>query len=267
MNAIILSAGQGRRLLPHTESLPKCLLPVDENRPVLEVQLRALAECGITEARVMVGFQAEKVEAFLKTRPVSGINVETLYNPFFDSSDNLATAWLGRSEMMSDFLLMNGDTLFESAVLQRLLTAPTAPITLVVNHKSEYDDDDMKTEISASGRLRAVSKSLSGPKVNGESIGLMRFVGKGRKAFRSALDDAVRTQSGRKSFYLSVIDRLAKELEVETASMKGLWWGELDTPGDLAIVRSGLDELRAKSSEGTAADRSRARNHLHPATE
>jgi choline kinase len=208
---------------------------------VLEIQLRALAACGVTEARVMVGFQAEKVEAFLATEPVPGINVETLYNPFYDSSDNLVTAWLARPEMQDDFLLMNGDTLFESAVLRRLLSAPMAPITLVVNEKDEYDDDDMKVSMSAEGRLRAVSKVLDMDVVNGESIGLMRFTGEGVKAFRSALDHAVRTQRGLKAYYLSVIDQLTREIPVETALMTGFWWGELDSPEDLASVRADLD--------------------------
>ena len=44
MRAIILSAGQGQRLLPLTARIPKCLLPVHDEQPVLEVQLRALAQ-------------------------------------------------------------------------------------------------------------------------------------------------------------------------------------------------------------------------------
>jgi len=243
VKAIILSAGQGRRLLPFTESTPKCLLPVDGERPALEVQLRALAACGVTEARVAVGFHAEKVEAFLETHPVSKINVETIYNPFFDSSDNLVSAWLTRPEMDRDFLLMNGDTLFEPAVLRRLLSAPMAPVTLVVNGKDEYDSDDMKVSMSADGRLRAVSKKLANDVVNGESIGLMRFTGQGVAAFRAALDRNVRTQNGIKAYYLSVIDQLTREIPVETVSMTGLWWGEMDSPEDLAHVRAELAKL------------------------
>lgn len=244
VKAIILSAGQGRRLLPHTESTPKCLLPVDGDRPALEVQLRALRDCGIAEARVMVGFHAEKVDAFLAADPVPGIHVETLYNPFFDSSDNLVTAWLARSEMTSDFLLMNGDTLFEPAVLRCLLSAPMAPITLVVNGKSQYDADDMKVSVSADGRLRAVSKKLKPDEVDGESIGMMRFTGTGVRAFKAALDRVVRTQRGIKAYYLSVIDLLTREIVVETASMTGLWWGEMDSPEDLASVRADLSQVQ-----------------------
>ena len=244
MKAIILSAGQGRRLLPFTKSTPKCLLPVDGERPALEVQLRVLVDCGVTEAQVMVGFQAEKVEAFLATDPIPGIHVATVYNPFFDSSDNLVTAWLARPQMQGDFLLMNGDTLFEPAVLRRLLTASMAPITLVVNGKKQYDSDDMRVSISDDGRLRAVSKTLKPDEVDGESIGLMRFSGSGVEAFGSALDRAVRTQRGLKAYYLSVIDALSREIPVETASMTGLWWGEMDTTEDLASVRADLSQAQ-----------------------
>jgi choline kinase len=219
----------------------------------------------------MVGFQAEKVEAFLATESVPGIHVGTVYNPFFDSSDNLVSAWLARPEMHGDFLLMNGDTLFEAAVLQRLLSARMAPVTLVINGKQEYDSDDMKVSMSADGRLRAVSKKLRTDVVNGESIGLMRFTGQGVEAFRSALDRNVRTQRGIKAYYLSVIDELTRELPVETVSMTGLWWREMDSPEDLANVRAdlastpkedrivGLDRKAARSDSRAAPDRRKRR--------
>ncbi len=245
MHAIILSAGQGKRLMPHTRDLPKCLLPVQADRPVLEVQLRALREAGIEQARVMVGFQAEKVEAFLATRPVPEVEVQTLFNPFFDSTDNLVTAWLARPEMKGEFLLMNGDTVFEPDVLRGLLARPAAPITLVVNGKPLYDADDMKVSIGVDGRIRAVSKTLCEGSVNGESIGLMRFCGEGIEAFRSGLDHAVRTQRGLRAYYLSVIDELSAKIDVETSMMTGLWWGELDSPEDLRKLRAELAERPA----------------------
>ena len=53
MRAIILSAGQGKRLHPLTAEIPKCLLPVRGEEPVLEVQLRALAACGVSEVALI----------------------------------------------------------------------------------------------------------------------------------------------------------------------------------------------------------------------
>lgn len=243
MKAIILSAGQGKRLLPLTESRPKCMLEVRGSQPVLEVQLRALAECGVDEAVVMVGFGADEVEDFLAKTTIPGIRVRTFFNPFYAQSDNLATVWLARPEMTDDFLILNGDTLFESAVLDRLLASPPAPLTVTINEKADgYDDDDMKVRLNGGRRLKNVSKKLDG-KIDGESIGMMRFQSQGIQQFKQALDDAVRAQSGLSAWYLQVVDTLASAMHIETTSITGLWWGEVDCVEDLVSVREGLERL------------------------
>ena len=89
-----MSAGQGKRLLPLTETYPKCLLPVCGEEPILGWQLAALARAGIERAVVVIGFGAEKVEAWLAANPVPGLACETLINPFYRSSDNLISCWL-----------------------------------------------------------------------------------------------------------------------------------------------------------------------------
>lgn len=237
MKAIILCAGQGRRLLPFTEEEPKCLLSVDGDRSVLELQLCALAQCGITQVTIMVGFGADRVERFLATHPIPGLYVRTRYNPFFATTNNLVTCWSASAEMVDDFILLNGDTLFDPAVPRLLLTAPEAPVTLVINRKAEYDDDDMKVTLNGGRKLKAVGKTLPRSTVHGESIGLMRFRGIGVPAFRDALDGAIREPEALQMWYLSVINSLCPSSLVETVSMEGLWWAEIDTCEDLAKVR------------------------------
>jgi choline kinase len=238
MNAIVLSAGQGRRLLPLTASDPKCLLDVDGPRTVLELQLRALARCGIRHATVVVGFGAERVERFLTTLRIPGLRVDTLFNPFFATSDNLATCWLARGAMTGDFVLLNGDTLFEDRVLQALLAAPTAPITVTIDHKDSYDDDDMKVSIDPSGRLLAIGKRLSPESVGGESIGMLCFRAAGVRTFRDELERVIRTPEGLRAWYLSVVNEMAARIPIATASIQGLWWREIDSPEDLEGVRA-----------------------------
>ena len=88
MKAIVLSAGQGKRLLPLTANQPKCLLPVDGDSTVLGLQLDALARCGFELATVVIGFGADHVERFIEGRQFGEMRVETLFNPFFSVSDN-----------------------------------------------------------------------------------------------------------------------------------------------------------------------------------
>lgn len=236
--AIILSAGYGGRLLPHTAELPKCLLPVDADRPVLELQLRLLAQCGIQHVTVMVGFGAKKVECFLATHPIENVEVHTRYNPFFKTTNTLVTCWLAIPEMTSDFVLLNGDTLFEVEVLRRVLTSHKGPVTLAIDQKAEYDHDDMKTALDGNGRLQAVGKALATPEIHGESVGLMAFRGNGVEAFRVALDAAIRDPANLRKWYHDVISMMAGSLSVETELIEGLWWTEIDTPKDLEKARS-----------------------------
>jgi choline kinase len=244
MRAIIVSAGQGRRLLPLTADTPKCLLPVLADQTLLEVQLQALNECGVHDVSVMVGFGADKVEARLADHCPPGMTVRCCYNPFYNTSDNLITVWLARSEMRGDFILLNGDTLFETAVLRRLLASPPAPLTMAIDIKAEYDDDDMKVSLQAGARLGAVGKTLKREVVNGESIGLMCFreANGGVEAFRRALDAAVRNEESVHSWYLAVINDMTDDVAIDTCSIEGLWWGEVDSREDLMGVRSDLEQ-------------------------
>jgi choline kinase len=242
MKAIILSAGQGKRLHPYTDNTPKCLLPVRGDQPVLEVQLRALAECGVAEAVVFVGFGAEKVEDFVARRAPSGIEVSTVFNPFYAVSDNLATCWLAREHMRDEFIILNGDTLFEATVVRRLMAAPQAPLTLAINQKDAYDDDDMKVSLSKDGSLVGVGKTLEPRIVDGESIGLMLFSLDGAESFREVIDRAIRREDATSLWYLSIVNEMSQECRVATVAITGLWWGELDCPKDLAALRAHLND-------------------------
>lgn len=237
MKAIILSAGQGKRLLPLTRSLPKCLLPLC-GRPLLEWQLRALAANGVAEAVVVVGFAADAVEAALDRVRLPGLRVRALFNPFYGVAENIGSCYLALPEMTGDVLILNGDTLFEPAVLATVAARAAAPVTVTIDRKPAYDADDMKVCLEGGGRVRAIGKTLPPELVDGESIGLLLFRGDGGARFAAAIRAVLREPEGTRRWYLSVIDRLARAGEgVEAVSIEGLQWGEVDYPADAERAR------------------------------
>jgi choline kinase len=54
MKAIILSAGQGKRLLPMTATMPKCLLEI-QGKTIIEWQIDELPKCGADQITVVTG--------------------------------------------------------------------------------------------------------------------------------------------------------------------------------------------------------------------
>jgi len=237
IKAIILSAGQGRRLLPLTESMPKCLLPVSD-KPVLAWQIDALLAVGINDITIITGFQVTLIEALLQHRYANHPKIKILFNPFYEVADNLASCWIARAEMDGDFLLLNGDTMIEPALLGKVLNSEPAPITLSVDDKDTYDADDMKVQLDTARWVKQVSKIVPPHQVNAESIGLIYFREQGAHMFRNAVEEALRHPAELKSWYLSIIDRLAKQHLVNSCSIKGSRWCEIDFIEDLA--RAGI---------------------------
>lgn len=240
MKALILGAGQGSRLLPLTEDTPKCLLTLDGSGgggTILAHQVEALAAAGVDRIVVVTGFRAAAVEAELGRLRRPGLTLGGLFNPFYGVADNLGSCWMARGEMDGEFVLVNGDTLFEPAIPARLLgAAGDDPVTLTIDRKPAYDSDDMKVVLDGR-RLVEVGKRLRSDRVDGESIGMSLYRGRGPGLFAETLDGLMHTGAGTKSWYLKAVDALAQRGLVGTVAVEGLRWCEVDFAHDLDRAR------------------------------
>jgi choline kinase len=80
LSAVVMAAGEGRRLRPLTERWPKPVLPID-GRPVLATLLRELASAGFGEATIVTGHLAEEVERLVGDGSPFGLRVRTVRQP------------------------------------------------------------------------------------------------------------------------------------------------------------------------------------------
>lgn len=232
--AIILSAGQGSRLLPLTADRPKCLIDFS-GKSLLAWQIDALFANGVVEIDVVTGFKTEMVEAELARIARPGLLLSTLFNPFYKVADNLGSCWIARASMDRDFLILNGDTLISSEIVAEVLKPTNWPIAVTVDLKPAYDSDDMK--VSRSGeQLLAIGKTLTAEQSNAESIGFLAFRGEGAALFRDTVDAFMRTPAGVENWYLKIIDAIAPSGMVGTVSVAGMEWGEVDFLNDIEFA-------------------------------
>ena len=105
--AVVLAGGRGTRLAPYTTAFPKPLVPVG-GRPIIEIVLRQLRWYGIREVVLSVGYLAELIEAYFKTRPMPGLEISYLHEskPLGTAG---ALALLGNVD--ENLLVVNGDVL------------------------------------------------------------------------------------------------------------------------------------------------------------
>lgn len=245
MRAIILAAGQGTRLRPHTNERPKCLVEIG-GRSILEHQLHNCLEVGITEAVVVTGFEWQQVEAKISLWRRNGLGqlqITTLYNPFWREANNLISLWSARHYMDESFVLINGDDVFDPRILTRLRSENHYNIHVCMDRKSNYDADDMKIVLNGD-RVARINKTIAPENAHGESIGIMKFTEKGAARLVAELEAMVRSQSAATDWYTKAIERIALDgYEIGAVSIEGLPWAEIDFPEDLEFVRDNLANL------------------------
>ena len=178
-NAILLSAGQGSRLLPLTAERPKCLIDFS-GRSLLGWQVEMLARGGVKRIDVVTGFMTDMVWMHLAAIADPRIEIHVHFNPFYKVADNLGSCWIVRDRMAAgDFLILNGDTLVCEEIVARVQEGSPWPVTVTVDVKDEYDSDDMKVERAADGRLVHIGKTLTAERTNAELIKFLAFRGRG----------------------------------------------------------------------------------------
>lgn len=120
MQAVILAAGEGKRVRPLTRSRPKAMIPV-ANRPIIEYVIEALLKNGIRDIIVVVGYRKEQVTRFLNQLEVP---VEVVIQ---DKQLGTGHALLAAEPKIHDnFLLLPGDNYIDPSSIARIMNVPNA---------------------------------------------------------------------------------------------------------------------------------------------
>ncbi|WP_067801141.1 phosphocholine cytidylyltransferase family protein [Actinomadura formosensis] len=172
MIGMVLAAGAGRRLRPYTDTLPKALVPVDGETTILDIALRNLAEVGLTDVVIVVGYCAGAVEdrkAALEER--YGVSITLVHNDKAEEWNNAYSMWLAREHFSKGVLMVNGDTVHPVSVEKTLLANRGPDILLAVDDVKTLADEEMKVILDGEGHLKTITKLMDPSTANGEYIG------------------------------------------------------------------------------------------------
>lgn len=231
MKAIILAAGHGSRLLPLTLTTPKCLVEVG-GRAILDHQLDAVAAAGFAGAVIVGGYRIDQIEAHLSARD-DGLPTDLVFNPFWSIANSIGSVWAARAYLEAPFALMNGDTVFDPAILRTAMAGGTEEVALLVEPLVDAGLDDMLVE-TEDDRVIAVGKHLVGHAATDRSLGLI--VSQGGTAYAEALRAVIGEENGIHAYHHAVVARVAQGPGVTAVRIaSGAHWQEIDRPEDIAL--------------------------------
>lgn len=131
MQAVILAAGEGRRLRPLTHDLPKPLVPIGA-KPILEYSISILPPA-IDEVILVVGYFGEKIKEYFGAS-FGGKSIKYAHQPELKGTADA----LGRAKPFlrnGHFLMLYGDDLYHPEDLENCVKQ-NAPAVLVKESKN-----------------------------------------------------------------------------------------------------------------------------------
>lgn len=237
MIGLVLAAGASRRLRPLTDELPKTLLPVTDDRTILDIALGNLREVGLTDAVVVTGFAADRItERLPDLERRHGLNLHPVHNDRAEEWNNAYSLWTARDWFAEGALLVNGDTVHPAGVEAALLDARGPDILLAVDDRKPLGEEEMKLLRSDDGNLQRINKSLDPASAAGEYIGASLIEARAAEQLATALE---KTWSNDPSLYYedgyqAFVDAGGR---IGLAAIGAVDWVEVDDHADLARAR------------------------------
>jgi choline kinase len=193
VTGIVIAAGRGLRMRPHTNERPKCMLPVN-GVPLLWRTLAALRDAGCGPIVVITGHCAEAIDA---------PNCTVVHNAGYARNNILHSLMHARESFDDDLLITYSDIVVEPSI-HRALVSARGDIVLAVDrdwrgyyrerpHHPITEAEKAHVRETAGGAvLMAIGKHLDAADpdggICGEFLGLWKMTRAGAQRFRQRFD-------------------------------------------------------------------------------
>ncbi|MFW5917263.1 MAG: sugar phosphate nucleotidyltransferase [Halorubrum sp.] len=230
VTAVILAAGEGRRLEPLTNRRPKPMVPV-ANRPLLEHVVEAVAAAGVDRIALVVGYRQERIRNHFGDGDDWGVTIE-----YVEQSTQLGTGHaVLQAEPVVDgpFVVLNGDRIVDPGVVSRVRDrardgAHPAMAVTTAAHPRTYGVVRLDGD-----RVTGIDEKPEGPVATNR-------INAGVYAFSPAVFDAIReTHAPGELAITATLNELASAGDLTAVRYDGRWL-DVSNLWDLLTVNAAL---------------------------
>lgn len=248
---LILAAGEGTRLRPLTNNIPKALVPL-LGKPLIAYQIETLQAAGIQNIALATGYEAKKLQA---------LGHPTFHNPQYAETNMVESLFAARAffeQAQTDLLISYGDIVYQKNNLEAVLKT-NADIAVMIDDnwlklwsaRNENPLEDAETlKLSSNGNIIEIGKKPhSLDEIESQYTGLIKISRHKIAALLSFYDNLDRTKDHARRPFQKMYMTDFLQLLIDTgwilqpAHVRSGWL-EIDTVEDLQLY-----ERLAKSSE------------------
>ena len=213
MKAVVLAAGEGKRLRPLTHTRPKCMIPI-AGKPILEHVVNELRAAGLRDIVMVVRYMKEKVMDYFGDGKEFGVKIEYAVQ---GERYGTGAAFAAARELVDDeFVGIAGDVITEASAIRRLVRQAEGTVTMGlkrVENPSKYGVVLMRGD-----RVVDFEEKPEKPKSELANTSIYVF---GKRAMEE-LGRAPKTERGEYEI-TGVLRRLAKSGEVKGVEISEFW--------------------------------------------
>jgi len=230
INVIILAAGLGSRLRPITNTVPKCMVPVNEV-PLIERLVNQLNTSGKDiKINIVLGYKSGAVIHHFRNS-----NINFILNDVYETTNNMYSLYLATQSIanLSDMVVINADCIYDDEIVKKCLNSKQS---CILADPAFFNEEAMKIEVEEN-TVKGISKAYLKSENTFISIDMYRFIGNESHKMITYVEEVVK--SGDLNSWTEVaIDAIVKN---DYINMKPLFidsyrWYEIDNHADLAIA-------------------------------
>ncbi|NOY35801.1 MAG: phosphocholine cytidylyltransferase family protein [bacterium] len=188
MKAIILAAGESKRLRPMTNNIPKCLLKIG-GVTIIDRQIENLKKNGIKKIVVVVGYQALKLIGHLK-KQWPDTDFSFIENENFRNTGAAYSLWLAKDYLYGSAIYLNADVFCHPDIVKNIVTSGKDSVTAI--QRSPWNEEQVNMSVSDNLQIIEIGKHLGEESSYGEFIGVSKLGEEFNKVLIKALEHFAR---------------------------------------------------------------------------
>jgi len=220
MKCILLAAGVGSRISRHLHNKPKSLLEMEPGVSLLEHNVKKLAQHGITDVSIVIGYEGKQIIETLKNYPV-----KFYWNYFYEVTNSITSLWFAKDELDGgDVMIMNADTFIEDALLEDILSEERSPV--ILSDESNRENADYRLQYQ-DNQLLQYGKHLTVEETTGEEVGIVKIKRVDLPQVRIRLQEMIENRECN-TWWEHVFYTMSEKHPIYIKNIAGKFWAEID---------------------------------------